>query len=1139
MIKIGVVEMSKYDDDYLYIKENNVNMVNVVEKVQAEEKIITKEDINFDSLSNKPVKEELPNESSDSTVDIDSFDLNDSWNDPWKIDSSKIQISPMPPSSVSSPPPYEPQLNPNIQGMNQTLFDILDPIDADESVLDGEIIELEKMSISSIREKLVAEIKELEDAEPRKRNIQLQKIFNQLIGFQPNAQMFTDNIDDFLSHEQRFYIDLISTPELYQTPFVRKFLEEKFYVSSLNVTRKRMLLKIYDYYDKHSEEAIEKINYILRSSDLVGTIILNQDINLESFFNEDVMKSFSKEDLSQLFRFYFVDVLDRNNLETLFSPENHKSLFIISQLAKKVNSLTGHSSEFLESALEMFNNKEQVTNFRILLEDIYDKFVGNIDGEIDFSKFYLDGDNFTVMKELINYIVLNKYDSSLACKDLQGVSNLESFLSGFNEYRNLNHEYVLGIEGLSKFKSNTFDHNHDFRAIENDLELEELKKGMLYNIYGISLDEAEHIHNSYCSYMSDLERGIIEEDRPIFEMLKAINSIYSLKYDDPNFKDKLHVLQNAYYNHISEKGLTKQESIASAIIIEGLLNRMYMNTYNKRLTQFGEDFPIIKYDDGVKVIDAGFDFEMIITSLYGVSNFYDSGLNMASKWNTAAVSRNQGICASYLSSRNLGVISLKSPILGFSHVPKDSLNMMGSSDIWTRTNRYNLRQANDSRKGNNRFFIPGNKMEHETRFGYNEILIDRFLLDDKEGKLKLQPDYILYYKLNDNYENDFLYLNSKKTARDFGIPIVLVDVPKLKEYEKNTILKMEEELFSSEFSEEKLSAIVTRYMDNYTGSLTLAGEKRYKDFSITEMGRFFDDVIKHIEKLDEPALKARWINALNCVYYQEQVKNEVARSVGDYKSSVKGFILDDKYDLGKRIFHLQRELDLEKTEDLEIVSELSEQVVQAYPKVKYDGKDYRFTSAQSMSVEAKAIIDLAEYLEIGSKFETIKYMHNGVEGLLISNEKSSDLETVLVENLMASYLIGDNSTVLMDVLDNYGCEINVDFDSNIGSAIGFSPYVKYLKKDDESYIGLSKSKVDLFVDKIEKMSEDTFLSIFSPVIKKHSQMLNESYENIASKLLERKNKVRDNFEYLGKKYGYKVDDSKTGSDEIGQNFKSK
>lgn len=1074
------------------------------------------------------------------TIEPTSDDGGD-WVDDWEIPN---QDNTLPTPTIDIP--FEPQLGTDSLGMFQAGFQTPDPIDVEDSILDLNVKELVGMPIQSLRTLLVDELEEIGEMPPAKRNAQLQKVFNHLVRIQPSQTMSTSYTEDYLKHEQRLYIDLISTPEIYQMPFVRKFLEEDFYVATLENSKKRVLVDIYKYYDTHSKEAIEKLNYVLRSSDLIGVTLLNNDINLEDFFNERVMASFSKEDLSQLFRFYFHGEYDRKTLQTLFSEEHSKSLFMISQMTKKVNSITGHSSEFLEGALEMFSTNFGYNGFVTLLEDIYDKVVGSPENEAKFANAFAATDDFTVMKELINFVVLRKYDPSIPVKLFENATTLEAFLKGANYYREENHRFVLGDVGLTKFRAGTFDPKADFRPIETKKALTEFKAGMLYNIYGISLSEAEHLHEHYCRYMEALEEGIMEEDRQTFEMLKAIDSIYTLSGNDPDLQDKLRVLQGAYYKEISEKGLDHQRSTASAIIVEGLLNRMFMNTYNCRLSKATNQSKVIGYEDGVTILDAGLEFDMMVTSLYGVSDFYDHDVDMASKWNTAALSRGQGFCASHLSSQNLGVISLDRPILGFNQIPRDGLNSMGTSDIFTSFTYYNLRTHNDSRGGSNRFFVPGNIMADEQRYGYNEILLDRFLMTDPDGKLKLQPDYILFYKLDDNYKNSTVYLQSKKMAEDFGIPIMMVDVPKLKQHEKTTLLQMEEELFTEEFSEVKFSQIVTRYMNNYTGSLILSPYGMPEDFSVSEMRRFFNKVIKHIDTIEDPELRQRWIDSLQSSYIEEHRKYDEAKSVGGWHYSVGAFILDEKYNLGARISAISgaKGFDPDKTEELDpfgITAEPTKIEEHSLPKLPYNGDKYTFATSQSLPVESKAIIDFANYLSLGTTFDVIEYTYHDVEGVLINGTQSADPETVVIENLLVSYLIGNYSEPPMEEVQyDLGRVTNMNFDNNIVHNIGFSPYAGVIDPKSDDYIGLSKEKVDLYVAKIEAMSEESFLKIFAPVIAAHSKRTEESYESIAEKLLDRKACVRDMFKELADKYGYKPDESaKTDASDIGDGPKSR
>lgn len=51
----------------------------------------------------------------------------------------------------------------------------------------------------------------------------------------------------------------------------------------------------------------------------------------------------------------------------------------------------------------------------------------------------------------------------------------------------------------------------------------------------------------------------------------------------------------------------------------------------------------------------------------------------------------------------------------------------------------------------------------------------------------MQPSYIVYTKLDNNYLNDDLYKQSIKAAKDFNIPIVIIDLKKVLFSEKNKI----------------------------------------------------------------------------------------------------------------------------------------------------------------------------------------------------------------------------------------------------------------------------------------------------------------------------------------------------------------
>jgi len=805
---------------------------------------------------------------------------------------------------------FEFNLNSNILPEMEISDKSPEPINVYPSILDKELSELESMDIEELRSIFFDEINSLKELDLKERNAQLQYIFSKLFEIQPSRPVIHDV--DFLDHEHRLYADLISTPGLSEIDYVIDFLKNKFVSSSLSNRKKDLLLSIFEYYSNHSKQAVDTFNYIYRSSDVLGDMLMNKPKYLDYYFSERVLSSLDKSDLSLLFTFYYGYGYGINIIEKLVSPSYAKALFIISQMTKKVKSLTGHSSEFLESALDLFN----MNGFGELLNDVYDKVVINRSNEKSFELTYSTCDDFIIMQELINYVSSYKYDNFY----IDGISrncNMERFLEAIDNWRIRNYNSIFKIGCIDKIKDGTFDEKTDFKSIDTSIALLEFKSAILYNFYGISLGFASHLNERYGIYIDDLEKSILEKDLPIFQLLKSITDIVNLNHD--NFQEKLDILRTACLEQIKEKGLDNRNIQSSAIVIEGLLNRMYMNTYNKILTKVSDKQKIIKYDGDVPLLDAGVDFNFIVTSLNGVRNFFDSNVNMASKWNTAAKSNSQGLCASFINNENLGIISLTAPILGFADIPESTLNVMGNSDVFTHTNDYSLRRVNSSRDSRNKYFIPGNIMADETRYGYNEILIDRYNTSDEKGDFKLQPSYVVFYKFDDlDYKVSRYYKESLKVAKDLGIPIMVIDVPKVKEHEQSVIKNMEEELFfSNKSNKELMQEIMTRYMNNHTGSLTMIGEQFCKeDFSGLGILGFIVRLKNHISSIEDDYQKVKWISDFESVYLKEKKKYDSISSIKNWNCSVTEFNLDETYLLPSVIEELKEKVGISNYESL-------------------------------------------------------------------------------------------------------------------------------------------------------------------------------------------------------------------------------
>ena len=1016
-------------------------------------------------------------------------------------------------------PRYESKLPIDTNPVYDSSVKTPEPLIAGFSILDKSVNELTVMDRDLIRAALMQEIESIRDWPYNSRNAQLQKIFGKIIDLEPTYK------DDFIAnnvHSHAVFVDLISTPELNDIPFVYNFLKYNFHVTETGKKdlKRLMLLNIFDYYETHSKEAIDKFNYILRGSNNVAlTLLKYPDFDYEGFFSERILGYFDKEDLCQLFRFYFENTVKRKELASFLNKDNEKGLFLVSEMTKKVKEITGHGSEFIESAMTMY---QYDPNFKILLDNIYDSVVGGKENEAKFSKTLAQTDNFILIHNLINYIIFSQNDTfAMSEFTIKYALTAEEFNSSCEKQRTYYHNVIFGEAGYKNFIHGFFYPEKDFPKITNKTQLDLFKEAYLYNVYGISVEEAEHLKLHYSKYLKHLDGNILEEDERTLKVLKAINQIYDLDLKSPNFKDQLRVLQNGYYDVVKRKGLSYQTHMASSVILEGLLNRMFMNTYNKRLMKV-KDTKVIGVEDGVVLVEPGDKFDIILTSFSGAGEFYTDNVNMAEKWNTSALGTYQGLCASHISNSNLGVIDLESPMIGFSNIPKDGLNAMGSSDIYTAPDVFNLRRRNDSRQGENRYFIPGHMMSDETRFGYNEILLDRFLMTDPDGKLKLQPDYVVYYKIKDNVKNDKLYRQSLKVAKDFNIPLVVVDIQKVKEREKEAILKMEEELLSKEeVNSDLLFDIVTRYMNNYTGSLTMKPFGYEEDFSVGSMRRFFNLTIKHINKIEDKEKRMKWINALEKIYEEERKKYRDAKKVTSYKMSVKKFIL--------KSFNLENRInDLKTTQVQEKKESTGFTVISTTSKLSLSPNSIEmprktFFMFEDFTTEKFSVIEFFEQLKLDGG--TVFYHDNnynslGDFGTELESRPTADKEMALIENLVISYLFENcNNTCVTDLSSgnpkinvSFGCHEDYDWNSRVIS----SSYVSLLDPKSPNYIKLNPEKLDYVIKKIESMSEKRFLGVFSYLIDEHSKKAKEDVGDLNTRLLDKKSCIGDAFSLLKK-----------------------
>ncbi len=943
------------------------------------------------------------------------------------------------------------------------------------------INKMEEKDIEEVRAILLNDVKELKDKNQAVQKQQLQKIFSKIFALQPYLnQRLKDR--SLRSTEQRLYADLILTPGLFDLDYVDNFIRNDFVNNEKNRFKYESLIEILDYRKGLSDESREKFDYCYRSSVKFANSLINNPNIISHLLTERNLQMFSKETLSHIFRF----LNSGEDISNLFAEENSKVLFIFSQMCDAVYKKVGHESEVLDAGYRMLRDAD----FKEILNDYYDKYVGSQDNENDFKK-RVGLANSVEMQELFNYMVTQGYNFSYGSKTFSDIHTIEEFMNFVREERENNHIVVFGKENYERIKNGHLDDDITFKKITDEDELKEFKKAVLENIYGINTFEASHITRTYGNYLEELQKCLNENDKVTFEILEAIVKIDKMELDN---EDDIKHIQRAYWKYVKEKGLDHRKEYSSILVLDGLLNRMYMNTYSDIL--FDEkDKRTIRVDDGVPVIDAGVEFNMIVTALNGAQKFLQRGVNIASKWNTAMMEDRQGLCASFINNSNLGTITLNGPLLGFKNLPKDCLNAMGTTDIYTTPGSFNLRYYNRSHT----LFVPGPNLADETRYGYNEMLLDRFLSKDEDNQLKLQPDYVIYYKTEEPYQTSMRYEMCLKTAKEFGIPLVVVDYEKIKKNEKKVIHEMEQELFSKEeVNKDLLVDIMSRYMNNISGTRTIHGPTKFgglhvKDedtFPTGDLRIFINDVERRCEYITDAEKKEKWIEAFEAAYENEQRKHFVAVSVNSYNCSIGAdkveFMLMSEYDVGNRIKRLKK---------------VEEETIE---------EEGIFYKSRDVPGDMDALCLLSNALDFNTQYDIVeKYNDEGEYGYYYQVKKNSK-EPSIEEKLIVSYLTDNYDTDLLkemhDDIKTKNVKFNIPDNRNLTEHVMSSPIFSNVQYD--------QNKLDGIIEKIEKMNEKDFINLFGAHIVDKSDKYHIDVDTVAYEISLKKSSIREDFNNL-------------------------
>ena len=172
--------------------------------------------------------------------------------------------------------------------------------------------------------------------------------------------------------------------------------------------------------------------------------------------------------------------------------------------------------------------------------------------------------------------------------------------------------------------------------------------------------------------------------------------------------------------------------------------------------------------------------------------------NYKENWNRPSIS-SQHFCTSYIRNDLIKTAPIYEVCYGFNKMQDNSLIFLSTDDIFSH-----LKTFTPKAEENEKYYSPDNLINNTT--DYNELDFYRF----QNGERK-QPDYIVCFR---EYGKINYLEKAKKASKDFGgLPIVMVDIDKCLENERQRVLKLKQE-YDEKPNEELLKKIYKTIRNN-------------------------------------------------------------------------------------------------------------------------------------------------------------------------------------------------------------------------------------------------------------------------------------------------------------------------------------
>lgn len=422
-------------------------------------------------------------------------------------------------------------------------------------------------------------------------------------------------------------------------------------------------------------------------------------------------------------------------------------------LISHIINFNDHQYEIFYKSINYYTSKHNDFDWNNTAQQILAEiYFGNIDNE-DWTH-YVTNINTVNMENLL-YILLN--GDVIGIKSQEDINNYHRFIFEKSAKQIKDKDLDQKRDAIFLKGFGLTDNSNMLRAFRNQ------RKNGIRKIYYLYGEDIHLIEN--------------EELKGLFNFIKKV-----IECESPEELEEI-------YNNIVPTKLDTYK-------LESLLKSEYLKLYNKLLLN-----PKTLQQNEEGLYDAGVDFNIITTSVGAYHSIRPE--NYKTDWNRPSLA-SPHFCASYIRNDMLGTAPVHNVLYGFSSMGANSLALSGAGDIYSHGTSLVSKSENSEK-----YYGPEKqlyKSAQHNKFKYNEMDFKRI-----QDGVKKSPDYILVFRKDgiiDNIEE------AKKASADWdNLPIVVIDVNKVLDSEKEKLVNLINEFYSNP-TKEQYEKIIIKITNN-------------------------------------------------------------------------------------------------------------------------------------------------------------------------------------------------------------------------------------------------------------------------------------------------------------------------------------